>query len=240
MTNKTVPALNRKAALIDLTIIIGTLIILKFLLLNVESFWSFAGPLSLLAALGVATWPLKNRRITWRSLGLACPTNIWQTLLWTVIALVVTMAVGAIAQSISVQLLGGPNEALLAIAAKYQGRFDDVPGNLPVFIFWLAVAWIIGGFAEEMLFRAALLTRFENLFAGLPFPATLAVCSQAIIFGQQHYYYQGLSGTIATGVIGLASGLLYLSFKRNLWTLVLSHGLSNTIGLTLIFSQPQL
>jgi membrane protease YdiL (CAAX protease family) len=34
----------------------------------------------------------------------------------------------------------------------------------------------------------------------------------------------------------LVSGILYLLFKRNLWPLTLSHGLVNTIGLTLIYT----
>lgn len=237
MTDQSLASINRRTALLDLVLIIGTLLILKSLLLNLETLWSYAGPIALLAALGVATWRLRVNQQTWANLGLVRPKSMRRALVWTLVALVVTMAVGAIAQSVSVQLLGGPGEATLALDAQYQGRFDAIPGNVPVYLFWLAIAWGIGGFTEEMLLRGALLSRFESLFAGLPFPAVLAAFSQAVLFGQQHFYYQGMAGAVATGAIGLTSGLLYLTFKRNLWPLILSHGLSNTIGMTLIYMQ---
>lgn len=237
MSEQTLVTINRRTALIDLLLVIGTLLILKSLLLQLESLWSSAGPISLLAALAVATWRLRRNQETWRGLGLTRPENMKRALIWTLVALLVTMAVGAVAQSLAGQWLGDPSDATQAIDARYQGRFDALPGNLPTYLFWLGVAWVIGGFAEEMLLRGALLSSFESMFAGLPFPAILAAFSQAILFGQQHYYYQGMAGAVATGAIGLTSGLLYLTFKRNLWPLILSHGLSNTIGLTLIYLQ---
>lgn len=231
---------RRFAAFYDLVLIIGVLVILKSLLLNMNAIWSYAGPISLLAALGVATWRLRANKETWAGLGLGRPKSIMWTAIWTLVALVVTIAVGIIAQSFAVSLIGAPDEATQAIDARYQGRFDNLPGNLPVYLFWLATAWIVGGFTEEILFRAALISRFERVFAKIPFAAMLAVTCQAVLFGQQHYYYQGLAGWAATGAIGLVSGVLYLAFKRNLWPLVLSHGLNNTLGLTLLYMGVQL
>lgn len=231
---------KRFAALYDLALIIGVLVILKSLLLNVDAIWNYAGPISLIAALGVATWRLRRNQETWAGLGLKRPKSIKWTAIWTVVALVVTIGVGILAQSLAVSIIGAPDEATQAIDARYQGRFDNVAGNLPVYLFWLATAWIVGGFTEEMLFRAALMSRFERVFAKIPFAAILAVTCQAVLFGQQHYYYQGLAGWAATGAIGFISGILYLLFKRNLWPLVLSHGLSNTLGLTLLYMGVQL
>lgn len=56
-----------------------------------------------------------------------------------------------------------------------------------------------------------------------------------MLFEQQHLYYQGYAGWVATGVIALISSLNYLAFKRSLLPLILSHGMSNNIGLTLLF-----
>ena len=226
---------NRWAALYDLFLIIGVLLVLKSVLLNVAAVWSYAGPISLLTALAVATWRLRKNKETWAGLGLGRPKSIRWTMLWTLVALVLTMGAGILTESLAVSLIGAPSEATQAIDARFQGRFDNVPGNLSAYLFWLATAWVIGGFTEEMLFRGVLLTRFENLFAKIPFAAVLAVICQAVLFGQQHYYYQGLAGWAATGAIAFVSGILYLAFNRNLWPLVLSHGLSNSIGLTLIY-----
>ena len=122
---------------------------------------------------------------------------------------------------------------------RYSGRFADLPGNTGRLLYWISVSWIVGGFVEEMLFRAMLQSRFERLLAGNPYSAPIAVVLQAIVFGQQHFYYQGWSGALATGGIALISGALFIFLRRNLWPLIVSHGLANTIGLTLIYSGVQ-
>ena len=151
----------------------------------------------------------------------------------SLLALVLTTVVGIILETATSAVLA---ETATQAVNSNAGRFADVPGNTAAFVYWLAVAWIIGGFAEEMLFRAFFITRFEMLFSRIPFGLVVAVILPAIIFGQQHYYYQGISGAFATGGVALVSGILYLLFKRNLWPLTLSHGLINTVGLTLIYT----
>lgn len=227
---------RRASSLFDLTLIIGTLLLLKSALLNIDAMWSLAGPVSLVAALTLATWSLRRRKKGWADLGMGRPKSIVWTAIWTLVALIVTMGVGILADGLATSLIGPPSESVQAIDARFSGRFDAVPGNLPAFLFWLTIAWVIGGFVEEMLFRGALFERFETVFSGLPAAAILAVMCQAVLFGHQHLYYQGVAGWVATGAIAVVSGLLYLAFNRNLWPLILSHGLSNTIGLTLIYN----
>ena len=57
----------------------------------------------------------------------------------------------------------------------------------------------------------------------------------ALLFGLAHVYYQGLRGLVFTGAIGLAFGTMFLLFKRNLWPLVLWHGIVDTLTFTAIF-----
>jgi membrane protease YdiL (CAAX protease family) len=226
---------DRRAALIDLALIIAVLLISKSLLLEVAAIWTYAGPISLLIALGVATVCLRRRGKDLASVGLKRPDNLKKAALWTIIALVLTMGVGMVAESLFTAVIGAPDEATQAIDERFQGRFDNLPGNLPVYLFWLALAWVIGAFTEEVLFRGVLFSKFEQAFAGVPLATLLAVLCQAVLFGQAHYYYQGLAGWVATGAIAFVSGALYLVFRRNLWPLMLSHGLSNTLGLTLLY-----
>jgi membrane protease YdiL (CAAX protease family) len=207
----------------------------KSLLLDVEAIWKHAGPISLMLALIVATACLHLSRQTWMDLGLRRWGNMKRLVLRTLIALVITIAVGILAQLTVATVIGAPNEAAQVIDARYQARFEDLPGNLSVYLFWLAVAWIIGGFTEEMLFRGVLFERLEKLMGGAGFAVSLAIILQAILFGQQHYYYQGVPGWVANGLIAAVSGFLYVKFDRDLWPFILSHGLSNTIGLTLLY-----
>ena len=48
---------------VDLLFTLGTLFGLKYLLLQFDVMWTFAGPISLLAALAMATWRLKRMAV---------------------------------------------------------------------------------------------------------------------------------------------------------------------------------
>jgi len=220
-------------AAIDIILVLGTLLIVKYALLNIEAMWTYAGPISLLSALAVANGRLRARGETWASLGLKRPQSWWKMIVWTLIALVLTTVIGQVLEGIVSATI---SSSAVQAEAGNSGRFANLPGNTAVFVYWLVVAWFIGGFAEEMLFRGLLITRFETLFSRVPFGLVFAIIVPAIIFGQQHHYYQGISGAIATGGVALVSGILYIVFKRSLWPLTLSHGLANSIGLTMIYT----
>ncbi|MEM8814924.1 MAG: CPBP family intramembrane glutamic endopeptidase [Pseudomonadota bacterium] len=171
----------------------------------------------------------------WGSIGLKRPESIPKMLLWTAAVFVVTLSAGFVVESVVPSLVGMVEGPLPSVDERYQNRFANLPGNLLVYLQWVAIAWIVGGFTEELLFRGFLISRFEQLCSGVPFAVVIAIVLQAILFGHQHFYYQGLAGALATGLIALVSGLFYILLKRNIWPLILSHGLANTLGFTLIF-----
>jgi len=219
----------------DLLLTLGTLFSLKWILLQFPTMWTFAGPISLLSALAVATWCLRRKNESWRDLGLIHSGSFLNLSLWVVGALVVTILVGSLAGSVASSIFSPPSDLNPQVTDYYQNRFDNVPGNLPVYLYWLILSWVVGGFTEEMLFRGFMITRFEKVFSKFPFPIVFAIVVQALIFGQQHMYYQGVAGLFATGFIGLVSGLIYILCKRRLWPLIISHGLANTLGMTMLF-----
>lgn len=229
------PTVTRTVAIRDLVLIIGTLVISKSLLLQIETLWAYAGPISLFLSVLVATLVLNRSGEGWKGVGVRRPASWRKLAIWTVAILVLGIAADILIQVLSQTLFEGPDEATQAASDRHQGRFDNLPGNLPVFLMWLALAWVIGGFIEEMLFRGAMITRFEQALKGVPFAVFIAIILQAVLFGQQHFYYQGLVGAVATGVSAVIAGVFYLLLKRNLWALILSHGLNNTIGLTILF-----
>lgn len=223
-----------KQVFIDLACVLGTLIVVKTSLLKIPAMWTFAGPISLLCALAMATWRLSVAKQNWKTLGLMNDVNTLKLVLWTLAALVSTMLIGNVVGSLAEQFLADPNIANSELNRAMSGRFADLPGNVSVYLFWLITAWVIGGFTEELLFRGFMIQRFEKLYQQLPFAIGLAVVTQALIFGQQHYYYQGLAGVAAMCVIAIISGVIYVLAKRRLWPLIISHGLANTIGLTML------
>lgn len=226
------PSRSAQAAALDLMFVLGTLFVVKWTLLQFDQLWTYAGPASLVASVVVASWRLMRNRESWADLGLRKPVSLSRLLGWSLLALIVTMAAGiAIEAAItSAGIIGAE------IDPRYSRRFAGLPGNTPMFAYWVAVSWVVGGFVEEMLFRGMLISRFERLLSGGALAVAMAVILQSVIFGQQHFYYQGWAGALATGGIAFISGIFYILLKRNLWALILSHGAANTIGLTLIYA----
>ncbi len=226
---------NRSAqvAAFDLLLILATLFIVKYVLLRAGGLWTYAGPISLLASIAVASLCLYKNGENWRELGLRKPENWGKLAFWSLFLLVGTIVAGIGIEVAASNFIG--NDAT-SIDPNYANRFAKVPGNLPLYLYWIIVSWVVGGFVEEMLFRGILLTRFEQLFTRFRLATWVAIVLQAVIFGQQHFYYQGWAGALATGGLALISGVFYILLKRTMWPLILSHGTANMIGLTLIFT----
>jgi len=58
----------------------------------------------------------------------------------------------------------------------------------------------------------------------------IALVSSAVIFGLVHSQ-QGPGGMFKVGAIGLVFGLSYLAVGRNLWPLILAHGLLDSMDM---------
>lgn len=197
--------------------------------------WKFSGPISLAVVLTVATLYLHSRGETWAQLGLRNPGGwkSWALLLPQILlGVVVILGVGA-GTALLGDALGLWQTGALPDGAE--DRWGDIRGNLPVYLLWLVLAWVSAGFGEELFFRGFMVSRAERVTKGLPFALFLAVLIPAAIFGIAHFYYQGLRGLIVTGLIGLSLGTLYLLYKRNLWPLIVAHGLVDTLGFTALY-----
>ena len=70
----------------------------------------------------------------------------------------------------------------------------------------------------------------ERMFSGTLVATILAVILQAVIFGFRHSYDLS-ERSITVGLIGLAMGIGYVAFGRNLWPLILAHCLLNTMSM---------
>ena len=118
------------------------------------------------------------------------------------------------------------------IPAGIEERWGDIAGSLPHYLLWMGIVWTAAAFGEEMFFRGFLITRLQTAFKGLPMASVFAVLLPALLFGYAHMYYQGLRGFIVTGAIALSFGTMFLVFKRNLWPIILLHGVIDSIGMT--------
>jgi membrane protease YdiL (CAAX protease family) len=112
--------------------------------------------------------------------------------------------------------------------------FDGVRGDFGAFLLLLAIGWGVGGFLEEMTFRGFVVGRVRWLLGSGVAATWIAVLAAAVPFGIAHLY-QGVTGMLATGLIGFTLGAVYVYHRCNLWYAIFTHGFINTVGITAMY-----
>jgi membrane protease YdiL (CAAX protease family) len=209
----------RRQAAVDLAILIVFVAALNVITLRIT--WRYAGPITASCTVALIAFLLAQRGMRWRDLGMRRPSRLRWLFVQVPVVLVAWLAVSAGAATLAGQYLPRPDTS---------ARFGDLAGNLPATLWWIAIAWLIGGFAEEIIFRGFLLNRLEALLPRGARGSVAAVLLQAVLFGGVHAYDRGLFGLIVLGAVGAVLGTFYLVFHRNLWPVILAHGLGNTLG----------
>jgi len=76
--------------------------------------------------------------------------------------------------------------------------------------------------------------QLERLVGRLRGGMLLAALLGGAAFGLMHAS-QGLSGVLLTGVVGVLFGYVYLRSGRNLWAMIVAHGLIDTWGVATLY-----
>jgi membrane protease YdiL (CAAX protease family) len=115
-------------------------------------------------------------------------------------------------------------------------KFKDVQGNPELALFGVFYAFIGAGFYEEFMFRGFIMQGLAMLF-GAGRGAWIAACViQGALFGTAHAYQNPL-GIAITGTLGILMGLLVLASGRNLWPVIIGHGLFDASRFVLFYFQ---
>lgn len=190
---------------------------------------AYSGTAAVATSLGAVFATRYRRALPWASIGLAAPSGA-----------------GTFALQVLTALLGGWGAALLAMNVAIQGlgwapldasRFAGIEGNTTALMGALALSWTTAAFGEEVLFRGFVQSRLQALMDGRRYAAPAAAIVQALLFAFGHAY-QGATGMLVSGAIGLAFGLLMLRF-RNVWPLVIAHGMIDTVSMLALYSGAQ-
>ena len=112
-------------------------------------------------------------------------------------------------------------------------QFRDITGDIQITLVWLAIAWTFAAFGEEFVYRGYILNRMAETLGGTHLAVWVAVFGTALLFGIG--ITVGPAGMIDTGISALVFGALYIWSGRNLWLPILTHGLTDTIAIVLIF-----
>ena len=183
-------------------------------------FWSFI-------TLAFATWRMRARQISWPDLGLRAPRNCKTAALATAATLGLAIFLIILFQIINDQVDFGlaPDTSNKDAVSK----FGDLRGNWTLFLMIIPFVWVQSAL-EELLDRGFLITWIEKALSGGLAATIVAVIAQATIFGFRHT--NDLSErSVTVGLIGLAMGIGYVLFNRNLWPLIIAHGALNTMSM---------
>jgi hypothetical protein len=115
-------------------------------------------------------------------------------------------------------------------------KFKEVQGNLELTLFGVFYAFIGAGFYEEFMFRGFLMQGLAMLFGASRGAWIVACVVQGAVFGTAHAYQNPL-GIAITGMLGVLMGLLVLASGRNLWPVIIGHGLFDASRFVLFYFQ---
>ena len=217
---------NYKGFLIDLIIYISIMFLVREIYMPKVGF-IFNGLFWSITTLGVATWRMRVRGVTWKDLGLSKPENFGKTVGVSVIILV-----AVVISIMSFQILKDHLPFSLAADTSPESavsKFGDLKGNWLHFFLIIPFIWL-ESMLEEVLDRGFLMNWIEKLFSKTSFATVIAVLLQAAIFGFRHSN-DFSERSITVGLIGLVMGIAYVKFGRNLWPLIIAHILLNTMSM---------
>ena len=179
------------------------------------------------AFLLLVTWLLRRRGQSWRDLGLKLPR-------WAPAILAVVL--GYVAVVAMMVLVVVPTIRALGISYGTPPALAYLEGNGAALAYWLAVSWLAAAFGEELLARGWLLNGIERLMGShRTLAVATAVIGQALLFGVGHAW-NGVGGMIVASAVGLVLGLAYLVGGRNLWPVILVHGLLDSQSFLAIYA----
>jgi membrane protease YdiL (CAAX protease family) len=158
-----------------------------------------------------------------QGLGLGFPESWISTIGWALAWLVLMLAFSPLADRIATRLVARP-PTLGAFRMLQQSRARLVLG--------IVVAWVLGGFLEELVFRGIVLRWTKALVSHWfvePLATGIAICTAAAGAGLIHLY-QGPRAAIVVTQLSVLFGLLFVVGGYNLWAVILCHGLYDTIA----------
>ena len=169
---------------------------------------------------------LRVRGLRWRDVGLARNRSWPKTL-------ALGVGAGLLMEAIE---LGLTQPFLVRVLGKQPdlSTFRALHGNWKFLVIAMALAWVVAAFGEEMVYRGYLMNRVADLLNRTRAAWVLSLLAVHVGFGFSHIY-QGWTGVIDEGLMGLLLGLIYLWSGRNLAVPIVAHGVADSVDFLLIF-----
>jgi membrane protease YdiL (CAAX protease family) len=177
-----------------------------------------------LVALGLYAFvALLAGQLSLSELGMNSPIAWVPTLGWAVAWLALMLAWSPVADRLATRLVDKP-PTLGAFRALQESAVKLLAG--------IVVAWVLGAFLEELIFRGIILRAVESALSGRMGQASasaIAILVAALGAGIIHLY-QGPRAAIIIVQLSVLFGVLFVVSGHNLWTVMLCHGLYDTVA----------
>ncbi len=177
-----------------------------------------------LAIIGLYTLgSLASGWVTLASLGLGSGHPWLETAGWALAGLAVTLAYSPLADRLASREFNQPPRL---------GAFKAIQRSWIHLVVGILVVWLLGGILEELVARGIVLISIETFLAlRLPTPvaAAIAILVAGAGAGLMHLY-QGPRAAVIIAQLSCLFGLLFVLSGHNLWSVILCHGLYDTIA----------
>jgi len=173
-----------------------------------------------LIAIGWGLIRLRGERLA--DVGLKRPKSWWQTFLIGIVYAAVVFAAIYFSEKAGFR--------------RDLSRFKDVQGNLNLTIYGVCYAFIGAGLYEEFMFRGFLMQGLAMCFGASRGAWMVACLIQGALFGAAHAYQNPL-GIAITGTLGVLMGVIVLVSGRNLWLVIIGHGVYDASRFVLFYFQ---
>lgn len=173
----------------------------------------------------IAVTYLKLSHRTWRDFGLNTETLKSDIYLGTLLGIALQLFGTFIQEPFFDHLIGTKQDI---------SQFDAIKQSIPLTIFMICLSWLLAGFGEEMVYRGYLLNRISETLGGNRASITVALILSSAIFAVGHKY-QGPSGVLDAGFMGIYYGLISLLSGKRLMVSVITHGMNNTLGFAFLY-----
>ncbi len=169
---------------------------------------------------------LRLRRVSWRSIGFTLYGTWKKTLLLGMAGGVLIEALELfVSQPLLTRFLHQPPDL---------SDFRALTGNFKLTVASLILVWTLAAFGEELVYRGYLMNRVVDLMPRSKAAWVVSLLVVHIGFGLAHAY-QGLTGVLDEGLMGVLLGVMYLRTGRNLAVPIVAHGIQDSIDCILIF-----
>ncbi len=211
-----------RAALIDLLVVLGCLVILSLI---IPTFFQDGTVIAnqigtgtaYILTIGITTYLLYQRGDSLRTIGIRSGSrSFWiRTLIRSILVFVVSTALFLLGGGIALNIGLGLEQADMS-------GFNYLHGNLGLLLLTLLAVYVTSSLGEEIIYRGFLISRLLVIFDGIKYLKLVAIVLSGLIFGMVHYSW-GLAGIIQTTFMGWALAYFYLRFDKNLWVTIFAH-----------------